>query len=986
MFVHIHRAIRIRLSCLTWQILTAFALIGFIVYFPDFTAQAESEFTTDPILRLEIGQHTARVNRISVDGQQRFLVSGSLDKTARVYDIETGRLLKTLRIPVEGINVGKIDVAAISPDGDTVAVGGYTGSKFAGEQVIYFLDRNTGAMVRRIGNLPNVIKHLAYSPDGRYLAAMLGGANGIRVYETKNYGLYTSDDDYAGDSYWGSFDSSNRLVTVSFDGHIRLYDSSFNLIKKERAPGGKQPYSAIFSPDGRQIAVGYHDSTKVDVLSADDLNLLFSVDTEDVDNGNLSRVAWSRDGHYLYAGGMYSVGSWWPILRWDKGGRGEFKEFNIATDTIMRIVPLDDGRLAVGASGPLVGVLGDDGKEIWKHQGGIADFRDQRGANAIRLSQTGDVVQFGFKKWGESPARFSVTDSELTLDPPEDKHLSGAITEAEGLDITNWINEYTPKLKGNLLKLHKYETSRSLAIAPDGKRFLLGTDWTLYCFDRKGKEIWQAPAPGATWTVNISGDGRLAVAGFADGTLRWYSMKDGKELLSLFPHPDGKRWVAWTPEGYYKASAGGEDLIGWHLNNGADKAPDFFGISRFRDQFYRPDVITQVLKTLDVDEALKLADKARGQETVAYNIQDILPPVISILSPASSLKQNDSKLVLIYEAHSSKGKITSVVAKIDGRPATVLKHIRDYDNNRQLVVGRIYIEIPPQNAIVSLIAKNQHGASEPAEYYVNWEGIYDDYKPKLYVVAVGVADYEDDSYDGLKYCAKDAKDFINVIKKQEGGELYSKVVTKILPDNDATKNAILDKLEWLEEQTTARDVAMLFLSGHGINNPENGEYYYIPYDAKPTRLKRTTVKGTEIQDYLEGINGQTLLFIDTCFSGNLLEEKAVDSTPDIDHFANELADIESGVIVFSSSTGRQLSNEDPSWGNGAFTKALIEGIEGLADHDKDRYVYITELEKWVEKLVKDLTNNKQTPVTTKPKLKEDFKVVSIAKINNMEDK
>ena len=36
-------------------------------------------------------------------------------------------------------------------------------------------------MTGRIDGLPNVVIHLTFSPDGRYLAATLGGANGLRV-------------------------------------------------------------------------------------------------------------------------------------------------------------------------------------------------------------------------------------------------------------------------------------------------------------------------------------------------------------------------------------------------------------------------------------------------------------------------------------------------------------------------------------------------------------------------------------------------------------------------------------------------------------------------------------------------------------------------------------------------------------------------------------------------------------------------------------
>ena len=50
-------------------------------------------------------------------------------------------------------------------------------------------------------------------------------------------------------------------------------------------------------------------------------------------------------------------------------------------------------------------------------------------------------------------------------------------------------------------------------------------------------------------------------------------MSDGEEVLALFMHPDGSRWIVWTPQGYYDASLGADDLIGWQINHGYDRAP-----------------------------------------------------------------------------------------------------------------------------------------------------------------------------------------------------------------------------------------------------------------------------------------------------------------------------------------------------------------------------------------------------------------------------
>jgi hypothetical protein len=43
-----------------------------------------ADATTDPLLRLELEQHTGNLNGIDVDKAERFLVPGSDDKTARV--------------------------------------------------------------------------------------------------------------------------------------------------------------------------------------------------------------------------------------------------------------------------------------------------------------------------------------------------------------------------------------------------------------------------------------------------------------------------------------------------------------------------------------------------------------------------------------------------------------------------------------------------------------------------------------------------------------------------------------------------------------------------------------------------------------------------------------------------------------------------------------------------------------------------------------
>ena len=77
-----------------------------------------------PVLRIEAGMHTASINRIDVDAAERFLVTASDDKTARVWDLANGKLLQILRPPLGAGSEGKLYAVAISPDGTLVELQG----------------------------------------------------------------------------------------------------------------------------------------------------------------------------------------------------------------------------------------------------------------------------------------------------------------------------------------------------------------------------------------------------------------------------------------------------------------------------------------------------------------------------------------------------------------------------------------------------------------------------------------------------------------------------------------------------------------------------------------------------------------------------------------------------------------------------------------------------------------------------------------------
>src|SRR5262249_27402954 len=81
------------------------------------------QISTAPELRSGTRTHTAPTPKRAADAAGRFLVTGSVDKTLRVWDLKTGALLTSLRPPIGMGNVGKVASVALSPDGRIVAAG-----------------------------------------------------------------------------------------------------------------------------------------------------------------------------------------------------------------------------------------------------------------------------------------------------------------------------------------------------------------------------------------------------------------------------------------------------------------------------------------------------------------------------------------------------------------------------------------------------------------------------------------------------------------------------------------------------------------------------------------------------------------------------------------------------------------------------------------------------------------------------------------------
>jgi hypothetical protein len=944
-------------------------------------ARAEDLPEQRPMLRIEPGMHTAIIKRIGVDAACTLMATGSEDKTVRLWTLPDGgrgeaKLLRTLRVPLGEGNDGKVYAVALSPDGQWVAAGGYM-RKDAEQETVYIFEAATGRLVTRLGRLGDVVGHLTFSPDGSRLAATLGG-EGMRIWEAGSWRLLAEDKDYGGkDSYGAAFDGANRLFTVAYDKQLRRYGADGRLEAKAKVAGGARPVSIAVHPKGGKLAVGFGDTTAVEVYDAASLRPLNAAGTKGFTGDSFGGIAWSADGSRLFLGGWVNDrGSQNPVLIWQDEGRGKRAEVPLARNTIMQLLPCGAG-IATGTQDPAFGLIAADGsKRVWQ-EGVTADMRGKLG-DAFAIAVDAKSVRFGLAQDAKDPVIFDLAAFRLAEAPQTPAGF--APPKTSGLLVRDWEDEHTPKLNGKLIALEDYESSRALAIAPDASRFALGTSWSLRAYRADGGELWQKPGPGVAWGVNIGGDGKLVVAAYGDGTIRWHRLADGQELLALFVHAKDRRYIAWTPKGYYAASPGAEDLIGWHVNRDWDHAPDFFPASRFRDQFNRPDIVKRVLDDLDEDKAIAAANRFAGaQAKQAPEITKRLPPVINILSPGEGSTFASDSLAVSYGLRSPSGlPITGLVALADGRPLFGMKgHLAasaTEDSESELMLAGL----PKRDFTLSLAALAGEAESVPASVHLKYKGAAPEPSTpqesaktiSLYALVVGVAKFKDPAVNKLAWAAKDARDFAAALKTQN--RLYRKIEVKLLTDEDADNGSIIDGLSWLQRQVGQGDVGVVFLAGHGATS-DSGEYYYVPYNARledmpggPLPSRGTSVPDAEIARALKQLAGNALFFFDTCHSGKAAGINTR-GMPDYNKLINEIAG-SANAIVLASSTGAELSLESSDWQQGAFTKALLEGLAGKADlMPKDGVVTIDELNLYVKERVKELTAGLQHPVDLKPK-------------------
>ncbi|MEW6542977.1 MAG: SUMF1/EgtB/PvdO family nonheme iron enzyme [Nitrospirota bacterium] len=236
-------------------------------------------------------------------------------------------------------------------------------------------------------------------------------------------------------------------------------------------------------------------------------------------------------------------------------------------------------------------------------------------------------------------------------------------------------------------------------------------------------------------------------------------------------------------------------------------------------------------------------------------------------------------------------------------------------------------------------------------------------QPDAYAVVIGISQYREEVIPKVAYAVQDAQAVAKLLETQAG---IPRSHIRLLTDAKATGNDLRTVSQWLRMRVKPESVVYVYYAGHGTPDPKTGDAFLVPWDGHPDYPDGLY----PLKALYESLNAlpakQVLVLLDSCFSGSVGRSLlAKGARPMVLSLENPL--LAAGkVVVLAASTGTQISSDYDKAGHGLFTYALLTGLHGEADQDKDGLVTLKELYPYVRKQVAETAveelNREQTPV------------------------
>lgn len=456
--------------------------------------------------------HAGFVTSVVFSPDGKVLGSCSWDSTIKLWEVATGRELRTLSGHLNEVTSG-----AFSPDGKILA-------SSAGDRTVRLWDVATGRVLRILtGHSSRLVHSVAFSPNGNELASGSEDRT-IKIWDVETGRELRTFSGHSGGVLSIAFSPDGKvLASVSFDKTVKLWDVKTGRELRILSGHSASVNSVAFSPDGKILASGGGDNTirLWDAATGRILRILSG------QLNSVNSVAFSPDGKVLASGGDGGT-----IRLWEADTGRELR-------TIGGYSSSGVSSVAFSPNGSILASGGRDRRiKLWE----VTTSRELR-------TFFGHI--YGIYSTSFSP--------------------DGKVLAISGGDKVIELWDLAAGSRSRALSGHS-DNVNSVAFSPDGKALASGSaDKTVKLWEVATGRVMRTLSGhvGVVNSVVFSPDGTILATGGEDGLVKLWDVETGRELRSLSEKTGSVTSVAFSPDRQALAiGRRGEMIQLWHVETG----------------------------------------------------------------------------------------------------------------------------------------------------------------------------------------------------------------------------------------------------------------------------------------------------------------------------------------------------------------------------------------------------------------------------------